>query len=83
MNLIKRLNRSGEGADEGVSWQLDTNRDGKVTARDALYVINRLAEDVMRAPAISADGEYRRIQTLSSFRIPNDLLPNGAGLARE
>ncbi len=56
-NVINRLNRSGEGEDEGVSWQLDTNRDGKVTARDALYVINRLAEDVMRARPISADGE--------------------------
>lgn len=47
--MTNRLNRSDEGEDEGVSWRLDTNRDGKVTARDALSVINQLAEEVMRA----------------------------------
>jgi hypothetical protein len=36
---------------------LDVNRDGGVTVRDALAVLNRIREALMPAPAMSAEGE--------------------------
>lgn len=36
---------------------LDVNRDGGVTVRDALAVLNRIREGMMPAPAVPAEGE--------------------------
>ncbi len=51
LNVISEIDRGGNGE------QFDVNRDGQITAKDALLVINRLADDVVVAQAALTDAE--------------------------
>lgn len=57
---------------EAKTVYLDVNRDGGVTVRDALAVLNRIREEMMPAPAVPAEGEAARpvqVEPLRSNRL--------------
>ena len=59
---------SGIPSQEAKTVYLDVNRDGGVTVRDALAVLNRIREEMMPAPAVQAEGETGRPVQIDPLR---------------